>query len=143
MDLLARREHSRLELAQKLTPRSANQDILQTALDQLEEDKLLCDARFCEAFIRSRFLKGQGPRRIEMELRQKGVDDTISAHLLEQLDWLNSLRQLIERQYGDNPASDIQSKAKQQRFLQSRGFTYEQIQVAFDQLRQEHINGCQ
>ena len=52
---LARREHSRTELARKLAPHAVDADELNRLLDSLEADKLLSDARFAEVLARSLF----------------------------------------------------------------------------------------
>ena len=45
MDLLARREHGRVELTRKLRKRGAPEDMIDTALQQLSEEGLLSEAR--------------------------------------------------------------------------------------------------
>lgn len=131
MDLLARREHSCLELQQKLQKRVANFDQLQTELDQLVDENLLSDERFCDTFVRSRMNRGYGPLRIKAELKARGVaEQLISGSLHEQADsWLTQLTELVARKYGTEPAQDVKSLAKRQRFLQQRGYTFDQIRL--------------
>ena len=50
--LLARREHSRVELARKLG-RYGSEDDIQTVLANLQTCGLLSDARYAEAYVRS------------------------------------------------------------------------------------------
>jgi regulatory protein len=59
VELLARREHSRLELERKLATRGFPEAVIAPALDALEHSGLLVAARFTESFIRSRIAKGQ------------------------------------------------------------------------------------
>ena len=54
LDLLARREHSRLELERKLLKRSYSRDTTNEVLDVLEVEGLLEEARFIESFVRTR-----------------------------------------------------------------------------------------
>ncbi|MBX6393997.1 MAG: recombination regulator RecX, partial [Burkholderiales bacterium] len=49
VNLLARREHSRAELARKLAPHVEEGDDLDALLDELAARKLLCDERYAEA----------------------------------------------------------------------------------------------
>ncbi len=144
MDLLARREHSRLEIARKLSARVESAETLKQVLDRLIEDTLLSNERFCEAFIRSRVNRGQGPRRISMELRKRGVEDVLVHRYLDPHAslWLESLIDLITRKYGPVPDTSPVALAKQQRFLQHRGFTFEQIRVAFDRLAEMQSVVC-
>ena len=73
LELLARREHSRRELARKLAARGFPSDVVSAVLDQLERTGALADARFTDSFVRSRIGKGQGPQRIRAELAQRGI----------------------------------------------------------------------
>ena len=144
MDLLARREHSRLELVRKLSARVSSNEALEAVLDRLVDDSLLSNERFCEAFIRARHAKGHGPRRIAMELRERGVEDAIIHRYLDSNSsiWLESLMDVIVRKYGPNPDTSAAARASQQRFLQQRGFTFDQIRVAFARLTELHSETC-
>lgn len=142
MDLLARREHSRAELVEKLRRKFAEQaegvaQLLPDILDQLEQDGLLSDARFVAAYVRYRRLRGFGPLLIRQELRGKGVSSALlDAALAENMqEWLNSLRGLLARKRRlVSSASDAQEarkvRQKLYRFFLSRGFTAEQIEQA-------------
>ena len=68
MDLLARREHGRVELTRKLRKRGAPEDMIDTALQQLSEEGLLSEARYLESFVAYRARAGYGPLRIREEL---------------------------------------------------------------------------
>ena len=50
MDLLARREHGRVELTRKLRQRGAPQELIDGALDRLAEEGLLSESRYLETF---------------------------------------------------------------------------------------------
>lgn len=128
MDLLARREHSRYELFGKLSRRFDNKALLDQQLELLAQDNLQCDRRFCEIFVRSKCQQGQGPRRISLALKQRGVESSLVDQFLWHADinWLELLQQLYERRYRDDP-SDAKERAKRMRFLQYRGFDFEQI----------------
>jgi len=71
MDLLARREHTRLELERKLADREFDSTVIGDVLDRLQEDGLLDEDRFIESFVRTRVGKGHGPARIQAELGQR------------------------------------------------------------------------
>lgn len=131
MDILARREHSRLELEQKLRGRADNNETLTAALDQLTTEKLLSDERFCEAFIRSRMNGGYGPARIRAELKERGISEALITRYLDEKDggWLERLADIIDRKFGSEPDQDLKSLAKRQRFLLQRGYTFDQIRA--------------
>ena len=71
--LLARREYSRAELAQRLRKKAFDEAAIDECLTALVEQGLQCDARFAASFVRSRLLRSQGVIRIKGELRQRGV----------------------------------------------------------------------
>lgn len=128
MDLLARREHSQKELRDKLINKGYPEDLVIEAVEKLAQEKLQSDVRFIENFIRTRSNQGYGPIRIKQELRMKGVEAT--AEDLQSQDWYELALQVKQKKFGENPPKDLQSKAKQIRFLQYKGFTHDQIDHA-------------
>jgi len=132
MNILARREHSRKEVRDKLLQKfDPGTELLDAVLDQLVADDLLSDQRFSEAFVRWRVGKGQGPVRIRMELRERGVDG--DAVLREcDVDWFALVVEVAHKRFGAGPATDPKQRAKRMRFLQYRGFSGEQIRAALN-----------
>jgi regulatory protein len=131
LDLLARREHSVVELQRKLLAywQKKNQDdVAQTAaevLAKLQSEGLVSDERFTEAFVRYRKNNGYGPLRIQAELRERGVSDKIQASYLDFGDpqWLERTVQVRCKRFGAELPKDYKERARQARFLQYRGFT--------------------
>ncbi len=132
MDLLARREHSRRELAGKLRGRVDSLDELEDVLDRLEEDHLLSDERFVEAFIRARAGRGYGSVRIRQELQQKGIDSENIQQGLEafDVDWQRLAREARIRKFGTGQPVDNRDRNRQMRYLQYRGFDMDAIRSA-------------
>ncbi|RLQ21667.1 regulatory protein RecX [Seongchinamella sediminis] len=130
MDLLARREHSRRELKQKLARRFADEGLIEEQLDRLTEENLQSDARYAESFLRQRISRGHGPMRIRQEMRQKGISDgEITAALdAEGADWFALAEQAFQRKFGVLPAADIKENSRRNRFMQYRGFSLEHYQ---------------
>ena len=128
MDYLARREHSRLELTRKLSSKGFNQTEISSTLDQLEQDNLLNDARFAEAYAQSRVNRGYGPVRIRTELQERGVATEMIDQALEAWadDWSGLAAKQQQKKF-KKMATDFTERSKQARFLQYRGFTAEQI----------------
>jgi energy-coupling factor transporter ATP-binding protein EcfA2 len=73
--LLARREHSRAELARKLASEGSLEEIA-SVLDQLEQAGLLSDRRFAEALVFSRAARF-GAARLRHDLKARGVAEEI------------------------------------------------------------------
>jgi regulatory protein len=121
---LARREHSRAELARKLLPFAASQQLLDVLLSELEGRKLLSNHRFAE--MRAHILSRKyGTARIRHDLKSKGVSDEIVAGVSTEGE-LERAASIVQRKYR-SPASSREEKAKRARFLQSRGFSSDVI----------------
>jgi regulatory protein len=133
MDLLARREHLRSELRLKLNSRFEDKAEICRVLDQLEQDDLLSDQRFVEAYLLYRANRGYGPERIREELRRKGAGKEVVADLLHACDrdWAQLARQARLKKFGPQPPQDFKEKSRQLRFLQYRGFGGELASQAF------------
>ena len=131
MDLLSRREHGRLELEGKLVQRGCPPEIAGKALAELERDGLLSDERFTESLVATRCDQGHGPVRIRHDLRQKGVADSIIDRWLDERSeqWLALIARVRQQKFGEDLPNDYEERARQARFLQSRGFTAEQIHL--------------
>ena len=159
MRLLVRREHSVRELSEKLRKRGFGHRMVAEVLVRLKEQNLQSDARYAESLSRSRLSQGYGPIRIEYELSQQGVEQSlIDRALLDlEVDWLERTRQIFEKRFGrvqtdsenendseaaperePNPESAskrnkvetrMSEKAKQWRYLTNRGFRNEDIRA--------------
>ena len=124
MDLLARREHGRVELARKLRQRGAGDEHIETALDRLSEEGLLSEARYLESFISYRARSGFGPQRIRDDLSQRGLAraDVDQALRDSGIDWREGLRETWQRKFAGQLPGDARERAKQMRFLVYRGY---------------------
>ncbi len=135
LQCLARREYSRAELHAKLIRHVQEVDDqsqiapenINALLDDLTVRGWLSDERAATQLVhhkRRRF----GTQRITHELRQKGIsEELINAALpaLKQSE-LEAARDVWQRRFLSIP-KDTKDKAKQMRFLQSRGFSLEII----------------
>ena len=132
MDYLSRREHATQELSQKLQAKGYETEDIEIALKRLTEDNLLSDSRFTEAFVNQRINRGSGPLKICAELRQKGISDAMIAEFLNEREkkWRESALAVRIKKYGSDVPSDLKEKARQARFLQSRGFSTEHTRYA-------------
>ncbi|MHB1076643.1 recombination regulator RecX [Thiobacillus sp.] len=128
--LLARREHCRFELVRKLGQGGFAQHDIDPLLDEFEEKNWLSDRRFAESYVADHRARA-GSIKLAYDLRQRGVrDDVIEAVLGDNRDSeLDRAREVWNKKFGTPPV-DAAEKAKQMRFLQSRGFTSETIKRA-------------
>jgi len=137
MRLLTRREHSCQELQQKLKIKGFGESLIEQITDDLKQQGLLSDERFAESYLRFRRNKGNGPIRIKQELKQRGVsDDIISVTVIEDdPEWFDLACKVREKRFGKGLPENIADRAKQQRFLQYRGFNLQQLKYALTDLR--------
>ncbi|KQB55607.1 recombinase RecX [Pseudomonas endophytica] len=129
MDLLARREHGRVELTRKLLQRGACQDMIDTALDRLTQEGLLSESRYLESYINYRAGSGYGPLRIREELSQRGLSrgDIEEALRESGFNWQEQLQDTWRRKFAGKLPENAKERARQGRFLSYRGYTLEMI----------------
>jgi len=126
--LLARREHSRAQLARKLAPHAESEDELNSLLDDLVADGMVSDARYAGIRVASRGLR-YGNARLAYDLGQDGVAaEEVAAALADVAHESGRCRLVWEKKFGTLPAS-LQERARQVRFLQSRGFSSASIRA--------------
>ncbi|GAB3625409.1 recombination regulator RecX [Pandoraea terrae] len=121
---LSRREYSRAELRRKLLPHTDDPDEIDRLLDSLERDKYLSNDRFAESVVHRRAQR-VGTSRIVGELKQHQVDPAKVAALAEQLrdTELARARAVWQKKFGE-VATTPEDRARQMRFLASRGFSH-------------------
>ncbi len=120
---LARRDYSRAELAQRLTRRGIEPAAIEQALDALAAVGLLSDTRYAASVVAQRAGRF-GKRAIAYALKEKGVDASAALAALAPLagvDEFDDALSLWQQRFGAPPTND-REKARQVRFLQSRGY---------------------
>ncbi|RFF32886.1 regulatory protein RecX [Wenzhouxiangella sediminis] len=132
--LLARREHSRLELSRKLKQRGWADCDVEVVIDELADENLQSEARFAESFVRQRVARAYGPMRIRAELSERGLDRAEITRALEteSPDWFAIAADWYEKRYGPEPPADLKEKSRRQQALARRGFAHEHIRELFD-----------
>ncbi len=125
--LLAGREHSRAELEKKLAPHEAEPGELQRALDDLQAKGFIDEQRVVDSVLHRRATR-LGAGRVKQELQAKGISAEAVAEAVDSLRGteLERAREVWRKKFGE-PAADPAGRAKQMRFLASRGFGAEAI----------------
>jgi len=122
---LGKRDYSRVELRHKILVYSESLEInkayLELVLDELEKKDWLSDDRFSEQFVLSKKRKF-GARKIANELKLRGVNELIISRVLRDIkdDEFLLAKKIWEKKFNQIPIT-IDEKAKQIRFMQSRG----------------------
>lgn len=135
MRLLARREHGAVELQRKLIHHGHEDAEALQAIDELRARQWQSDERYATAMARTRIERGYGPRYIRAELEARAVAREIIVAVLDalQVDWTRLATQARRRRFGEKLPTTPAERAKQQRFLEQRGFAPAQIRATFAQ----------
>lgn len=99
-------------------------------VERLQDERLLSDERFVEGLIAIRRRRGVGPLRVRQDLERRGVaPETVERWLNPGgREWLELLREVWRKKFKAKQPATHAERAKQARFLQSRGFSFDQIQ---------------
>jgi regulatory protein len=127
---LASREYSRVELERKLASLEGEPGELGKILDELTAKGFINEQRVADSLAYRRGAK-LGTARVVQELKAKGVDAEAVAQAASALKAteLERAREVWRRKFG-SPATNAAERAKQMRFLASRGFAPEVIRRA-------------
>ena len=125
--LLAGREHSRAELEKKLAAHETEPGELQRALDELQAKGFINEQRVVDSVVHRRAAR-LGAGRVKQELLAKGIGAEAVATAVEALRGteVQRAREVWRKKFGE-AAADAAGRARQMRFLASRGFGAEAI----------------
>ena len=139
---LARREHSRAEILTKLKRFSTDKAAIEALLDALTSENLLSERRAAQSIVRARSER-QGAMRVAGELRARGIAGELADEVLRGLHETEAVRAraLWERKFGV-AAVDAQGRARQMRFLQTRGFATDVIRAVVPAVGPPGRNGA-
>ena len=130
-------ERSEVEVLKKLNMLGASQDESADFLEVLKKQNFVDENRFISAFIHDHFfLKNWGPRKIYDGLLKKGCNTQQASVALGELcqkDIARALQATISTRYSIYPDEHKTNKTRLVRFLQTRGYTLEQILCALDE----------
>lgn len=105
----------------------------------LLKENFLNEERFTRSYIRGKFyIKHWGRNKIKINLRQKGVSDRLISNCMDEIDD-NDYEKEIDKIYYDyynrqKGLKDFQKKSKTIRYLLSRGYEYDDILKAIDNM---------
>lgn len=134
LNLLARRDHTVVELKQKLSIRGFSVDSIATAIEKLTAQRLLDDRRFAERWTDAAIRSGRGyGLRILQELQRRGVSREIATEVVAaataEHTVNDSLAIILSRRFAAfDPASATQKeKQRVYAYLQRRGFSIQNV----------------
>lgn len=133
---LSYRPRSEKEVRDNLVKKKAPQEVIESVIKKLKENKFLNDKEFAEWFVRSRTIsRPKAARIIKMELKQKGISKETIDNLPLTIDDLESAKKLLEKKfdrYKSLERNEIYSKLGG--FLARRGFDWDTIKKAIDEV---------
>ena len=136
---LSIREHSKLELQNKLSQKGHDLDNIRDCIDEFSSKDIQSDIRFTEEFIRSKLKKNKGPRLISSELVSRGITDSIINKKISEIsyqEWCKAAFLALKKKLNGSSVS-IEDKDKIYSFLISRGFEHKMIKYAIDEQKDE------
>jgi regulatory protein len=125
LKLLVRREQSAFELHQKLALKDYSEDEIVDVISTLQTQGYQSDERFAELIVRTRTNQGKGKLLIVVELQKHHIPNP--EDYLQDIDFKQLCQQVKNKKFGTQKPKDIKDKQKQMRFLQSRGFSFDEI----------------
>ncbi|MFT4022040.1 MAG: regulatory protein RecX [Acinetobacter sp.] len=125
--LLAKREHSKAELREKLRRYAMNLEEVDALLQEFEIKNYQSDERYAELVLSSQINRGKGPRRILQTLHLKEVQSKNIQEQIKDIDWNEQAYNLKVKKFGTEVSKDPKVLSKQIRFLQYRGYDMDVI----------------
>ncbi len=135
--LLSRRDYSEKELRKKYKEKEYLEDDVNIVLNYLKENNYQSDERFTRSFINSKLSK-MGIKKIKSHLSfEKGITKEVIEHVLDdmELNEINTVIRLLESKYRNKDLTDHKEKSKAFRYLVSKGFSFDDINNAIDELK--------
>ncbi len=134
--LLAMREHSQIELLNKLLAKGFEKGEILAVIEDLALQGWQSDLRYAESYTQYRIQKGYGPIYLAYELKRNGISGFSLDEAVEKTvgSWMNLLEQVYIKRYGYDVHLDLNEWAKRSRFLIQRGFPGSMISTLFDHL---------
>lgn len=129
---LSRREHSYVELIQKLTHKGFDLAACEKQLKLFAQRNIQSDSRYAQSMTRSAYHNGKGPQHIRQTLLQHSIEShDIESYLKDEIfDWYMAAQKVRSKKFGEEQTTDFALKQKQKRFLQYRGFEQAHIKEA-------------
>ncbi|WP_027632101.1 recombination regulator RecX [Clostridium hydrogeniformans] len=129
LNVVSRNLKTEKEIITKLSEKGYEEDTIERALEFLKEYKFINDEKYALMFSKDKIIKS-GRKKIEYDLKRKGVDNKIIKHSLDNLDEeveLNNAKKLALKKYNllKNKEEDKRKiYNKLSTYLLGRGYEY-------------------
>ena len=140
--LLGRRQHSIVELKQKLWNKDYDKKLIDEVIEQLIDGNYLDDKEFASVFVEEKLkAKKWSRQRLKGELIKKGIKQDIISfvlnHRVSAQDNFDNALTVAKKKYDSLKKRNLEQKEiknKLSTFLLSRGFDYETIKEVCDKI---------
>ena len=138
LNIITYKDRTVAELKKKLTEKGYGLSEIEDVIAKLAEYNYVDDQRYAIHFAKGRS-ESRGARVIRMELKNKGVSDSLISLAMEELDVDESetVEKLLRRRYGNEDLRDEKTRNRAYGFLMRRGFSYDTISRAISLLYTE------
>ena len=136
---LSIREHSKLELKNKLIEKGFDIEDILLSINEFAAKNIQSDSRFTEEFIRSRLKKNKGPNLISSELNCRGITEALISENLSKIShdqWLDSAFAALRKKLKGSSIT-LEDRDKIYSFLIGRGFEHKMIKYALSECKNE------
>jgi regulatory protein len=124
--LLSIRDRSEKELIEKFKNKGYGEEEIRKIIDKLKEQGYVNDYKFALNWVKTRSEKKLlGRRRLEQELRAKGVEEEIIKKCLADFDdslTLTNMKELLKKKYPGISKGDLKMIRRASSFIQRRGY---------------------
>lgn len=137
---LGYRARTEKEVYNKLLAKEFDEKVIKKTIRKLKEMDYLSDIEFAKAWIKDRInIKPEGKKLLQIELRQKGIEEEMAKEQLEKLVDEKTERMMAQKaldkalkQYNKLPSREKRQKITA--YLARRGFNWELIKELLDRL---------
>lgn len=126
-------QKTKKEVYKYLIQKGYDEEIINYVISKLEEYNFVDDTLYAKNYIKFKN-KNSGSRKIEMELKQKGIKEEVAKESLEKYSNDREFVLMVATKYMKNKEKDLKNKQKAYRHLASRGFISEDIIFALNQI---------
>lgn len=134
----AYQERCRSDVYLKLLRLNCPKEEIDALIGKMEDEGFLDEGRYARSYVRGHYaIKGWGRIKIQNALREKRIPESAISKAMTEIDAQKYYEKLLEIAYRKSQQTDLTDWDKRQKFkawLLGRGFEYEQIELAIEDL---------
>ena len=147
LDYLSYQQRTESEVREKLRSKDFSDNVIEQVIERFKELNYINDVDYAQLFATTRLKsKGYGPRRIQNDLRKKGIDRKIISETIEELKEKEDPFEAAKLQ-GEKRWQRLQKEPDKRKrikklndFLLRRGFDFDTINAVIRELQQNDVD---